>query len=148
MLQDENQRLKEALSIMIKRIKEMTTKTVLEPISKSNPAIYTELKQCLDSSHRDLERRGFVTFLQEKEFFSQLKISLPPSTQQIEQLIECGYDAVEKLGTVMAQVLSVPAILKCTHILNTSNSTQRVILTTKDLMARLGIHNWKPELFS
>ena len=79
-LQSENLKLKEALADVIKRVREMVTNNVIEPIKKSNPLMYTEIKQLLDPHHKELEANGFVTFLQEREFFAALKFNLPPST--------------------------------------------------------------------
>jgi hypothetical protein len=62
-LQQENIKLKEALADMAKRIREMVNANVTEPIKKSNPVFYTELRQILDPEHCDMERNGFVTFL-------------------------------------------------------------------------------------
>jgi hypothetical protein len=86
-IQEENTKLKEQLATVCKRIKDIAHTNLLDPISKSNPMLYTELQQFLDPLHRGIERNGFVTFLQERDFFATLKFNLPPSSQQVNELI-------------------------------------------------------------
>jgi hypothetical protein len=51
-LQSENLRLKEALADVIKRVREIVNINVIEPIKKSNPVLYTEIKQLVDPHHK------------------------------------------------------------------------------------------------
>lgn len=135
-LQTENLKLKDTLAQVVKKVKELAYRNILEPISKASPELYTELKQLIDPSKSELEKAGFVTHLQEKEFYASLKFSLPPSTQQMNLLLGTVKETMDKLTVVMSKVIAMPSLLKVINLVNGQNPS--ALTTVDDLMKRLG----------